>query len=134
MSRPTKADIMMGVAKLIATRSSCVRRGVGCVITNHSMTQVFSIGYNGNYRGGPNGCDSVEPGNCGCLHAEDNALVKLKTEAQGLRLFTTLSPCTACVKRIINQGNITAVHFDESYRDVSPILLLRDAGLKVFHP
>lgn len=117
-SRPTMEAVMMNVARLMADRSTCSRLQVGCVITNAEMTSIYSIGYNGNYRGGPHACDRDEPGNCGCLHAEDNALVKLRTEERNLVLFTTVSPCVACAKRIVNQGNIRDVWHAEAHREM----------------
>jgi len=118
MTRPTMLDTMMDVARLMARRSTCARLQVGCVITNAQLTSIYSIGYNGNYRGGPHACDRDEPGNCGCLHAEDNALVKLRTEERGLLLFTTVSPCAACAKRIVNQGNVETVWQAEAHREM----------------
>lgn len=132
--RPELSQVMMGVATMISSRSSCSRRKVGCVITDSSMSQIYSIGYNGNYRGGPNDCDRTQAGNCGCLHAEDNALVKLRTEAHNLRLFTTLSPCMACAKRIINQGHIRSVYYSHEYRDTSPLdILIMDGITLEYH-
>ena len=127
--RPGMLDTMMDVARLMARRSTCARLQVGCVITNRELTSIYSIGYNGNYRGGPHACDREEPGNCGCLHAEDNALVKLKTETLDLILFTTHSPCSACAKRVANQGNITSVYYATEYRDLSCLDIFKDARI-----
>ena len=128
--RPTKPRMMMAVAHLMALRSTCSRLQVGCVITDAAMSTIYSVGYNGNYAGGPNECDSSEPGTCGCLHAEDNALVKLRTEAFALQLFTTHSPCVICSKRIVNQGRIDQVWYAEAYRDQTGLDILRDAQIK----
>lgn len=125
VKRPTLEELMMRVAELMSSRSTCDRLQVGCVITDIGMTTIYSIGYNGNYRGGPNECDREDEGNCGCLHAEDNALVKLRTETKNLLLFTTHSPCPACAKRIVNQGNIHSVFYGEMYRDQSCFEILK---------
>ena len=127
--RPRMERIMMGCAHLMALRSTCVRLQVGCVITDPGMTTIYSVGYNGNYRGGPNACDTTDVGGCGCLHAEDNALVKLKTETSALVLFTTHSPCPACAKRVANQGNITSVYYATEYRDLSCLDIFKDARI-----
>lgn len=128
--RPSKPELMMAVAHLMALRSTCARLQVGCVVTDLGMTQILSVGYNGNYAGGPNECDSAEAGACGCLHAEDNALVKLKSELKNLMLFTTHSPCVACSKRIANQGNIRTVWFDQRYRDEAGLEILRTSDVQ----
>jgi deoxycytidylate deaminase len=65
--RPTFEKIFMDLAIQLSSRSTCGRAQVGCVITSDSYSQVYGIGYNGNYKGGPNQCDSDEPGNCGCF-------------------------------------------------------------------
>lgn len=127
--RPSKRETMMGCAHLMALRSTCSRLRVGAVITDPDMTRIYAVGYNGNFRGGPNRCDSDTPGACGCLHAEDNALVKLQTEASELLLFTTASPCSTCAKRIINQGKIKTVYFQQRYRSADGIELLRAADV-----
>ncbi|KKN88151.1 hypothetical protein LCGC14_0252230 [marine sediment metagenome] len=123
---------MMCVARLMARRATCARLKVGCVVADARLTAIYSIGYNGNYRGGPHACDREEPGNCGCLHAEDNALVKLRTEERGLVLFTTISPCTACAKRIVNQGNVETVWYQGRHRDEEAgVAILRAGGVEV---
>lgn len=129
--RPTLIDAMMGMAELVALRSTCARAQVGVVITDVSMRQVLSYGYNGNWAGGPNECDGTGVGACGCIHAEENALIKLSSDAHELRLFTTVSPCLMCAKRIINQGRITRVHYGQPYRDGSGLELLPKAGIRV---
>lgn len=128
-ARPSMEETMMRVARLMARRATCNRLRVGCVIADARLTAIYSIGYNGNYRGGPNACDHADrPGACGCLHAEDNALVKLRTEERGLVLFTTVSPCTACAKRIVNQGNVETVWYGEPHRDLRDGLAVLEAG------
>ena len=69
-------EIYMRFACDLARRSTCSRLQVGCVVVAEDFSRVFGIGYNGNARGFSNTCDRTEPGNCGCLHAEDNALLK----------------------------------------------------------
>lgn len=115
---------MMAFAQQVATRSTCSRAQVGCVITNLEMTSVLAYGYNGNYRGGPNFCDGTGEGACGCVHAEANALIKSPYDPDRLVLFTTLSPCLACAKLILNAG-ITHVRYLLEYRDPAGLDLLR---------
>ena len=75
MDRPRFEEIYMKMAKLMAERSTCVRLHVGTVITSTDFRKVLSVGYNGNASGLHNGCDSTEPGKCGCLHSEENAVI-----------------------------------------------------------
>lgn len=66
-SRPSWSKIYTGFAESLSRRSSCKRASVACVITSWDHSRVLAIGYNGNYKNGPNICDSDEPGNCGCF-------------------------------------------------------------------
>ena len=135
MGRPTWDEVWMGVAHVISRRSIDPRRKVGAVIVNADGTQVLSVGYNGDYRGGPNTVESEIPGESGTIHAEINALIKLDYNyPQSKVMYLTLSPCRMCAKAIVN-AKIDEVVFDEAYRDASGLDLLRSAGVKVrkFH-
>jgi len=121
----------MSLAMMLAERSTCARLHVGCVVVSGDNQRVLSIGYNGSWRGGPNGCDSTEPGNCGCLHAEDNSLIKLNyNDAAEKKLYTTIMPCSYCAKRIINAGIQEVIYLHE-YRKTEGIEILKEAGIKV---
>jgi dCMP deaminase len=133
-SRPTWSDIYAEFATSLSRRSTCERLHVGCVITSWDHNRVLSIGYNGNYAGGPNMCDqSSVPGLCGCLHAEENALIKLDyNDHAEKRLYCTASPCTQCAKRIINAG-IRQVIYIDPYRTSGGRELLGKNGIEVIH-
>lgn len=131
MSRPSFNDIYMDLAVMLSQRSTCSRKKVGCVVVSYDNQRVLAIGYNGSWSGGPNSCDSDEPGNCGCLHAEDNALIKLNyNDNCGKVLYTTMSPCSLCAKRIINAG-IDMVIYLEKYRKTDGLDILERAGVEV---
>ena len=116
MSRPSLPEMFLQVAEVVATRSTCDRLHVGCIVTNREMTSVLSMGYNGNARGLPNGCSTDTPGNCGCdLHAEVNALIKAPYDERNLVMFCTHSPCRACAKAILN-SKVRSVIFAQFYR------------------
>ncbi len=116
MSRLTKPDMFMQMAYVVRQRATCKRLQVGCVITDDGGQSVVAMGYNGNAAGLPNTCDSDEPGKCGCIHAEVNALIKSPYHNGDLTLYTTCSPCVACAKLILN-SRVTAVYYAEEYRD-----------------
>lgn len=120
----------MGTAKLLSQRSTCARLAVGAVVTDSRILQVLGVGYNGNGRGLPNRCDGDEPGRCGCVHAEANALLKAPGTIPGKVLFTTRSPCAACAKLILNAG-VSRVFYDEAYRDETGIEILKLGGIYV---
>jgi len=131
VSRICWDELYMEFAHMLAKRSTCARASVGCVVVSWDYNQVLAIGYNGNYKGGPNVCDSTEPGNCGCTHSETNCLIKLDyNNPTKKRLYTTTSPCIPCAKQIIN-ANIDVVYYDVCYRDASGLHLLNKNGVLV---
>ena len=129
-TRPKWDEIWMSFAHLVAQRSYDPRHQVGAVVVSEDNTQVLSIGYNGNYSGGPNEAESTVPGQSGMIHAEINALIKLDyNNPKRKKMYITLSPCRACAKAIIN-GGIDEVVYDEEYRDTSGLEIFRDANIE----
>ena len=120
----------MRMAEELAKRSTCARTQVGSVIATADLTQVLGIGYNGNARGLPNACDSPEPGRCGCIHSEANALIKAGAQIEGKVMFVTFSPCVMCAKMIVN-SNVARVYYRNAYRDASGLEVLRLGGIEV---
>ena len=118
------------MAKIISTRSYDPRHQVGTVIVTDDNTQVLSVGYNGNYSGGPNEVESDIPGESGMLHAEINALLKMDYNNPKRKiLYVTLSPCKMCAKAIINAG-ISKVVYIEKYRCDSGLKILEQSGIE----
>lgn len=129
--RPSFDDIWMSTACDLSLRSTCSRASVGCVIVSEDNHRVLAIGYNGGARGVFNDCLSQEPGKCGHLHAEINALIKLDYhEPSDKKAYVTLMPCFNCAVAIIN-AKIKEVIYKEEYRDTSGIELLKEAKIKV---
>ncbi len=122
----------MEFAKLIARRSTCKRLQVGTVITTTDYRKVLAVGYNGNASGLPNTCDRDEPGNCGCLHSEENAAINCDAPRQTDKfVFVTHLPCMACAKRLINLGNVRKIVFWKDYRNQDSLDILRTVGIEV---
>ena len=95
--RPTWDSIWMAMAHLISQRSYDPRHQVGTIVVTSDNSQVLSIGYNGNYKGGPNEVESEVPGQSGFLHAELNSLLKLDYNNPKRKvMYVTLSPCRMC--------------------------------------
>lgn len=131
MFRPSLKTCMMEIAKVMAQRSTCTRLHVGAVVTDESTSNIIAIGYNGNYKGGPNVPDSNKPGETGYIHAEVNALIKADFQIKHKKMFVTHSPCIMCAKLIVN-AQIEEVYIGEMYRDFEPLKLLLSCGVKVY--
>ncbi|HAR42672.1 MAG TPA: hypothetical protein DCS07_08615 [Bdellovibrionales bacterium] len=130
--RPSFEAIYLQLATTLAARSTCHRLKVGTVITSTDFRKVLAVGYNGNATGLPNGCDRAEPGNCGCLHSEENAVINCDAPRHIEKyVFVTHLPCVGCAKRLINLGNVKRVYFGQSYRIQDSIALLNSVGIQV---
>jgi dCMP deaminase len=142
--RPGWDQYFMSVARVVASRSNCVKRKVAAVVTIDR--RIVSTGYNGTPRGirncnegGCPRCNSFGPGGadlgeCLCSHGEENAITQAAyhgVSLKGATLYTTYCPCLLCTKMIINAG-IREVVYNAEYPlgDVS-LRLLREGGLKV---
>ena len=129
--RPSWDSIFARMAGSISARSTCSRLQVGCVITSWDHSRVLAIGYNGGARGMVNECISDEPGKCGHLHAEINALIKLDyTVTGGKRAYVTDLPCYNCAVALIN-ADIGEVVYTRDYRLKDGKELLEKAGIVV---
>jgi len=130
--RPSFPQIYLRLATELAARSTCKRLKVGTVITSIDYRKVLAVGYNGNASGLTNSCDRDEPGNCGCLHSEENAVINCDSPRYVEKLvFVTHLPCTACAKRLINLGNVMRVTYNQDYRLRDSLILLEEAGIAV---
>ena len=126
-NRLTLDDYFMGIARVVARRSTCLHRQVGAVIVKGK--QIVSTGYNGAPSGHPHcldiGCarQGVPSGQrselCRGAHAEQNAInfaARYGISIEGATLYTTHYPCSWCAKSLINAG-IAEVVYDEDYPD-----------------
>lgn len=127
----TREEMFLEICKVLSQRSTCQRAHVGCVITlNH---RIISTGLNG-----PLSSDMECFGYCKkedpCLHAihaEANAIYAAAKEGislQGATLYCNFSPCMKCAEAIIQSG-IKTVVYKEEYREPSPLIRLRMAGI-----
>jgi len=142
--RPSWDEYFLSIARMVATRSNCVKRKVGAVVTRDR--RIISTGYNGTPRGTRNcneggcpRCNSFAVGGtrldeCLCSHAEENSITQAAYHGMSLRdgtIYTTFSPCLQCTKMIVNAG-ITEVVYNADYPlGETALALLREAGVKV---
>lgn len=130
--RPSFDSIMLSFAVTISARATCARLHVGAVISSADFRQVYGIGYNGNACGFDNKCDSETPGACGCLHAEDNAVINcVAPRSAAKKVFCTHLPCMMCAKRLINLGGVQSVLYRQEYRDTGALAIFERAGIDV---
>jgi dCMP deaminase len=142
-ARPTWEDYFMEIARVVATRSSCLRRQVGAVLVKNR--QILATGYNGVPRGIEH-CDvrgclrdklGIPSGErqelCRGLHAEQNAIIQAAYHGvaiNGAEIFSTLQPCITCAKMLINAG-VVSVHYCGVYPDALSLELFEEAGTRL---
>ncbi|MCF6464608.1 deoxycytidylate deaminase [Clostridium sp. Cult2] len=114
-------EYFMQIAEIVATRSTCDRAEVGCLIVNDD-NRIVSTGYNGSISGNPH-CDDVghtiRDGHCiATIHAEMNALLYCAKEGipvKECKVYVTHFPCLNCTKALIQAG-IKKIYYKNSYR------------------
>lgn len=132
------------IAKLVATRSTCIRAQHGAVIVRDKT--ILSTGYNGAPRGLPH-CNEqglcyreqqgILPGTqyerCKSVHAEQNAIAQAAREGMrvnGSEIYVTDLPCGICAKMIVNAGIQTVVFPSTGrYLDRSSAEVFLEAGI-----
>lgn len=130
--RPSKDEYFLEMAKLVARRSTCLRRSVGAVAVN-ARGHVLSTGYNGVAAGVPH-CNQEDPfdpvgyphacsgawaksgsnlDGCQAIHAEQNMLLQCRDVWEIETVYCTASPCLTCVKLLMNTSCLRIVFAEE---------------------
>jgi dCMP deaminase len=118
-----KLQVFANVCKELSRLSYDPKHKVATIIFTNDFRDICAIGYNGNYKGGPNERDSGSVGMSGFLHSEENALLHLGIPYESrerLSLMCTHKPCRMCMKRIANSG-IKNVYYLEEYDSAGSI-------------
>jgi dCMP deaminase len=135
----------MDITRLVATRSTCLRRQVGAILVKDR--NILATGYNG-VPSGISHCDAtgclrerlcVPSGErhelCRGLHAEQNAIIQAARHGiniDGATLYCTTMPCIICTKMIINAG-IRAIVYGEGYADELAREMITESGISMVH-
>ncbi|MDJ0732780.1 MAG: dCMP deaminase family protein [Nostocaceae cyanobacterium] len=139
--RPTWDEYFLMLAKLAATRSTCLAFPVGAVIVKNK--QVVATGYNGSPSGsahcttqgycypGLSSCDASKTLPSRAVHAEANAIAqaaKHGISTDGASIYVTLEPCLSCLKLIISAG-IGEVYYETTF-NTGEGALVRDSFIE----
>jgi dCMP deaminase len=143
-TRPGWDEYFMNVAKVVASRSNCMKRKVAAIIVRDK--RVISTGYNGTPRGTKNcnegGCprcngmasSGTALDECLCSHGEENAIVQASYHGVSLKdatIYTTFAPCLMCAKMIINSGIREVVYNLDYPLNNTSFSLFAQAGVTV---
>ncbi len=139
--RPSWNEYFLMMAKLAATRSTCLAFPVGAVIVKDR--QVLATGYNGSPSGsvhcteqgycypGLDRCDTSKTLPSRAVHAEANAIAQAARHGintQGASIYVTLEPCLSCLKLSISAG-IKKVFYETDF-NFGDRVLVRDSFVK----
>lgn len=108
MARKSWDDYFLDISRQVATRSTCPRLHVGCVIVKEK--NIVATGYNGSIHGHPHcdelGCLIDERGRCiRTCHAELNAVLHAqRDDLKGATAYVTHEPCENCAKTLAQSG------------------------------
>jgi len=139
---PTWDEYFMSVAKLVATRSTCLRHHIGAIVVKDR--RILTTGYNGAPKGTVSCLEEgkcmrdelgIESGTrheiCKAVHAEQNAIIQAAVHGvsiDGGTIYCTHSPCILCAKMIVNAG-IMRVISSNTYPDHMAEKLFEEAGI-----
>lgn len=135
VTRPAWDDYFLQIARTVATRATCPRASVGCVLTREH--RILTTGYNGAPRGVAHcreaGCLVVHDHCQRSVHAEANAIVQGALHGVGLAgatAYCTHEPCVNCSKLLISAG-VERIVYETAYPDPIATTLLAEAGVAV---
>ena len=119
--RPAWDSYFMATAMLIATRSSCERLQVGCVLVSggNQKNRIIAAGYNGFLPGAPHVSKVRDGHEQATVHAEQNAIsdaARRGISLEGASLYVTHYPCINCAK-ILAAAGIAKIKYYYDYKN-----------------
>lgn len=134
--RPSWDAYFMATALLIASRSSCERLHVGCVIVSagQQKNRIIAAGYNGFLPGALHVSKMRDGHEQATVHAEQNAIsdaARRGVSLEGATVYITHFPCINCAK-ILAAAGIRVIKYHSDYRNDNLVVsLLEECGIKV---
>ena len=142
--RPSWDEYFMQICRVVATRSTCLRRQVGAILV--SERRILATGYNGAPKGLKHcaelgGCYREQLGVpsgerqelCRALHAEQNAIIQAAVHGvklENVTAYCTTMPCVTCAKMLIN-ANVKRIVYEADYPDALSRQLLTEAEVEL---
>ncbi len=134
--RPSWDEYFMATAILIASRSSCSRLHVGCVLVSGGThkNRIIAAGYNGYLPGAPHTSRVRDGHEQATVHAEQNAIADAARRGipvDGSTAYITHFPCINCAK-ILCAAGIREIKFYQDYKN-DPLVneLLAESGISI---
>ena len=118
MNRPSWDEYFRDLIELTATRSSCSKLHVGCILVRDN--RIISQGYNGFLAGCPHTPHKRDGHEVGTVHAEQNAIVdcaKRGVSCNGCIAYITHYPCLNCAKILLSAGIEKILYINNYHND-----------------
>ena len=138
MPRQSWDDYFLAHAELTATRSTCIRRHVGCVMVKD--LRIVGCGFNGSPTKAPHctdvGCarSGLPSGErldlCRGVHSEMNAIcmaARFGISLKGATCYVTIRPCAGCMRLLIQAG-VERVVWRGDYPDEKTVQVAKESG------
>jgi len=134
--RPSWDAYFICTALLIASRSSCKRLNVGCVMVSASehKNRIIAAGYNGFLPGAPHSSCVRDGHEVATVHAEQNAISDAARRGVSLNAATayiTHFPCVNCAKIMIAAGVKEIKYLHDYNNDELVFELLKESNIKI---
>lgn len=136
IQRPSWDAYFMATALLMASRSSCERLNVGCVIVSggEQRNRIVAAGYNGFLPGAPHTSRVREGHEQATVHAEQNAIsdaARRGVSLEGATVYITHFPCINCAK-ILAAAGICRIKYRRDYRNDELVrVILIESGVEI---
>lgn len=134
--RPSWDEYFMATALLMASRSSCERLNVGCVIVSGGAqkNRIIAAGYNGFLPGASHTSRLRDGHEQATVHAEQNAIsdaARRGVSLEGATAYVTHFPCINCAK-ILAAAGVRLIKYHRDYRNDDLVKdLLGESGIEL---
>ena len=115
--RPSWNEYFKNIVLTTASRSSCNRLHVGCILVKDN--RIISQGYNGFLSEHPHESIIVDNHEIATIHAEQNAIIdcaKRGVNCNNSVAYITHFPCLNCLKMLVQAG-IEKIYYIDDYKN-----------------
>lgn len=123
------------MAKWASYRATCTKARHGCVLVNKQSNRVVSIGYNGSPPGKAHCCEEgcmLVDGHCiRTIHAEIQAISRIRGIFDELIAYITAMPCINCYKALV-AVNVKEIRCIDLYTDPDRDKLIKFYGVPIY--
>lgn len=135
-NRPSWDEYFMSTAILIASRSSCERLNVGCVLVSggEHKNRIIAAGYNGFLAGAAHKSCVRDGHEQATVHAEQNAIsdaARRGVSVNGSTAYITHFPCINCAKILAAAGVKSVKYLHDYHNDPLVLDIFKESGIEI---